>query len=192
VILIFIILAAILGIVLVSTVVQPQECSSGWHCYDSTHRGYENSDCSWSSVTVCPNGCLDGECIMPLPGDDIMDWKVQSIQNNSVVFEVYQSINPAHGCAQYQTGCDYKDYTWLGGTLLKDGSYIYTDWFPGQEFQPEQLQPYIVGWNQVQIKVYGDEPITSDEVEFRLLESINKGTDTVYTERFPFVHTWNP
>lgn len=45
--------------------VEPKEvptCSSGWKCKDSNYRGYQYSDCSWSTLTYCDNGCSDGKC----------------------------------------------------------------------------------------------------------------------------------
>jgi PKD repeat protein len=133
-----------------------------------------------------------------LPGDDILDWRIESIKDDGAIFQVYQSINPTHGCAQYQTGCDYFDYVWLGGTFLKGGMPINTGHSsgtqPGQEFQPEKFQPYIQGWNRVEITVYGNGtgPITSDEVEFNLYGGRNNAVGAFFTKRFPYVHTWNP
>ena len=129
-------------------------------------------------------------------GDDIMDFRLESYTDDSAIFQVYQSVNPKHGCAQYQDGCDYDDYTWLGGRLLKEGKYLNSGHSsgtkPGEEFQPEELSPYIVGWNRVEIAVFGNGPITCDEVEFSLYEGSNKGRGTFFTKRFPFAHTWNP
>lgn len=38
-------------------------CYSGWKCYDYNRKGYQYSDCTWSSLTYCPNGCSNGQCI---------------------------------------------------------------------------------------------------------------------------------
>jgi subtilisin family serine protease len=38
-------------------------CTAGWKCQDSTHKGYQNSDCTWSNVTYCEHGCDSGTCI---------------------------------------------------------------------------------------------------------------------------------
>ena len=40
-------------------------CTAGWECTDSTHKAYKESDCTWSSVTNCANGCSNGECLSP-------------------------------------------------------------------------------------------------------------------------------
>lgn len=186
---------------LINTVHIKMPCTAGWNCRDSNHKGYQSSDCSWNSVTYCPNGCSNGECANPtnpnaLPGDDIMEWRIESLKNDGAIFQAHQSINPLHGCAQYQDGCDYNDYTWLGGELLSGGMPIQTGYSsgtnPGQEFQPEEFYPYIVGWNRVEITVFGDSPVTSDEVEFFLYEGSNKGRGTFFTKRYPYVHTWYP
>jgi len=37
-------------------------CSSGWKCKDANYKGYQYSDCSWSTLTYCENRCEDGFC----------------------------------------------------------------------------------------------------------------------------------
>ena len=32
-------------------------CTAGWKCYNTTNRGYQNSNCSWTSITYCQYGC---------------------------------------------------------------------------------------------------------------------------------------
>ncbi len=37
-------------------------CTSGWKCKDSGTKAYQNTDCSWSSITNCTYGCANGAC----------------------------------------------------------------------------------------------------------------------------------
>lgn len=39
------------------------ECDPGYRCKDSSHSAYLNQDCSWSSVQLCSDGCINGKCL---------------------------------------------------------------------------------------------------------------------------------
>ncbi len=45
-----------------TTTTIPPYCTQGWKCQDSTHKGYQQTDCSWSSVEYCQYGCENGYC----------------------------------------------------------------------------------------------------------------------------------
>jgi hypothetical protein len=39
-----------------------QTCNAGWKCKEGSTRGYQLSNCSWTSLSNCPYGCLNGAC----------------------------------------------------------------------------------------------------------------------------------
>ena len=49
------------------TITVTPACTPGSKCKDTSHKAYQNADCSWKSVTYCEHGCQNGECKMPLP-----------------------------------------------------------------------------------------------------------------------------
>ncbi|MFA5406271.1 MAG: sialidase family protein [Candidatus Nanoarchaeia archaeon] len=49
-------------------------CSAGWGCYSISQRGYQDFDCSWSSVSTCPNGCSGGVCVNLCSGVTCSDY----------------------------------------------------------------------------------------------------------------------
>lgn len=44
---------------------EPPVCDVGWKCKDSNNYAYQSSDCSWSSIQYCKDGCTDNNCIIP-------------------------------------------------------------------------------------------------------------------------------
>ena len=59
-------------------------CSAGWKCQDSTHKGYQNSDCGWNSIEYCSNGCSNGSCIQSscIAGWKCKDGSTKAYQNS--------------------------------------------------------------------------------------------------------------
>jgi len=46
----------------------PKACTLGYFCMDEKRLGYRSSDCTFSNVNECKNGCKDGKCIaQPAP-----------------------------------------------------------------------------------------------------------------------------
>ncbi|MBI5148486.1 family 10 glycosylhydrolase [Candidatus Pacearchaeota archaeon] len=37
-------------------------CTAGWKCKDTSTLAYQNTDCTWTSLTPCTYGCLDNAC----------------------------------------------------------------------------------------------------------------------------------
>ena len=74
------------------------QCTVGWKCQDSSHKGYQNSDCSWSSIEYCSNGCSNGSCIQPSCS---AGWKCKDASNKA-----YQNANCSWSSITYCTnGC---------------------------------------------------------------------------------------
>lgn len=40
-------------------------CAAGWKCKDAYYRGYQNTNCSWSYLTLCQYGCGATGCVLP-------------------------------------------------------------------------------------------------------------------------------
>lgn len=40
-----------------------ESCTIGWKCVDKNRKGYQFSDCVFTQVNICTNGCKDGECL---------------------------------------------------------------------------------------------------------------------------------
>ena len=44
-----------------------QTCTAMWICRDDNTRAYRNTDCTFTEITNCPNGCENGECKSTIP-----------------------------------------------------------------------------------------------------------------------------
>ncbi len=60
----------------------PVTCTTGWKCKDTYTKAYQNSDCSWSSISACSSSqiCSGGACVANAPNMNIQSL---TITNNS-------------------------------------------------------------------------------------------------------------
>jgi len=47
-----------------------ENCTIGWKCLDQNRKGYQFSDCVFTRVNICEQGCKDGECIPAPPKEE--------------------------------------------------------------------------------------------------------------------------
>ena len=88
-------------------------CTAGWRCQDSSHRGYQGTDCSWSSVTTCPSGCMNEECKPVSTSENCVfeqDTQTCFATKEEAIRNVPTAIEPK-GCFVWRDGPD-KNYPW--------------------------------------------------------------------------------
>jgi len=74
-------------------------CTPDWKCKDSSHKAYQEADCSWRSETYCQYGCQNGECKSPTCTPD---WKCKSAS-----VRAYQNADCSWGAESHCThGCE--------------------------------------------------------------------------------------
>lgn len=113
-------------------------CSAGWKCKDANTKAYQNSNCSWSNITVCLIGCENGHC---KPGNiacskdsdcGLSDWIEIPICKDNDVWQVYRKhscINPGTFSATCKVADSYLakencSYGCSGGACLSKAYWM--------------------------------------------------------------------